>query len=175
MDPKIKEAIEGLQAKFKAHPEIAEAAFTVQTELTSGVACKARIREFAPLVIDEPPGLGGQDSGPNPVELVLAALGTCQEIMYAAFAAVMDIQLDKVEVNVKGYLDLKGLLALDETTPAGFTEIKFDTRIESPEDREKIRVLVNLVEKHCPVLDTLNRPVSVTGKIRHNGDKLKTE
>jgi uncharacterized OsmC-like protein len=41
----------------------------------------SQIRGFK-TTIDEPLELGGTDSGPNPVELLLAALGGCQEIVY---------------------------------------------------------------------------------------------
>ena len=45
------------------------------------------------MLVDEPRDIGGSDEAINPVELVLVALGTCQEIMYAAYAAVMGIQV----------------------------------------------------------------------------------
>lgn len=84
------------------------------------------MRDFAPIAIDEPPELGEQDSAVNPVELVLVALGTCQEIMYPAYASVMDIALDSVKVNASGYLDLKGLFGLDENVPAGYSRFVFE-------------------------------------------------
>lgn len=59
------------------------------------------------LVVDEPPDLGGSDAGPNPVELVLAALGTCQEITYRAYATTLGIPLERVSVNLTGTIDLK--------------------------------------------------------------------
>jgi len=34
------------------------------------------------LLVDEPLELGGADSGPNPMQLVLSALGASQEIGY---------------------------------------------------------------------------------------------
>lgn len=172
MNQKVKEAFEGLRTGVSSNPAGSESVFTIQTRLVSDVTCEALIRKFPALVVDEPPSMGGADAGPNPVELVLAALGTCQEIMYACFAALMGIDLDKVEIQVKGYMDSKGILALDDKTPPGFTEIKFDTRIESSADEEKIKELIRKVEKHCPVLDTLARPVQVQGKVRHNGQKL---
>lgn len=39
--------------------------------------------------VDEPPALGGSDPGPNPVELVLAALRTCREITSRAYATAL--------------------------------------------------------------------------------------
>ena len=173
MNRKVKEAFEGLRSKVSGNPAGSEAVFTVRTRLVSDVTCEAQIRKFPSMVIDEPPSMGGADAGPNPVELMAAALGTCQEIMYACFAAIMGIELERVEVQVKGYLDMKGILALDEKTPAGFSEIRFETRINSPASQKEIKELIGKVEAHCPVLDTLARPIPVQGKAWLNGRKLR--
>lgn len=174
MNEKLKNNFESLIAAINANPARAEVVATAQTRLVSGVSCEAHIREFPAMSIDEPPGLGGADSGPNPVELVLAALGTCQEIMYAATAALLGMKLDAVKVDVRGYLNLKGLLGLDGGAPAGFSEVKFETRIESPESSEKIQTLIRAVESHCPVMDMLTRPVPVKGKVWLNDERIRT-
>jgi len=124
------------------------------------------------MIIDEPPELAGKNAGPSPVELVLVALGTCQEIVYSAYASVMGIELISVKVDVKGKLDLKGLFGLDKSVPAGFKNISFVTSIESPADEESIRALIETVETHCPVMDILNRPMSVSGVAKLNGKEV---
>lgn len=154
---------------IKQDPTKAHAVFNATTKLENGVCCSANVRDFPTLTIDEPPALGGNDSGMNPVELVLAALGTCQEIMFAAYAAVIDVQLDEVSVNVSGDLDLHGLFALDESTPAGFHTIEFDVHIQSPSAPETVRQLINMVQAHCPVLDIVRRPVTTNGRAHLNG------
>ena len=77
--------------EIQESPEKANAIFRSQTELIENVACKARIRQFE-LQTDEPHSLGGEDNAPNPVELVLAALGTSQEVIYSASASFMGIR-----------------------------------------------------------------------------------
>ena len=150
---------------LKTSPSSSKAIFRSETKLVEGVLCNATIRQFN-LNIDEPVELGGNDVAPNPVELVLAALGTCQEILYSAYSAVTEIPIESVKVNVKGTLDLKGLFALDENTDAGFQEIEYETEIVSPADEKDVKELINLVENHCPVLDTLTRKVNVTGRTK---------
>jgi uncharacterized OsmC-like protein len=168
----IKKSIVELCDTFKKRPEGAKAVFRAQTEWIKNLQCSARIRNFPPFTLDEPPKIGGEDAGCNPVELLLAALGTCQEIVYAAYAAVLDIPLDSVKINVKGYLDLQGLLSLDDTVPPGYKDIQFETIIESPADEETILKLAKIVETHCPVLDTLSRKIPVQGKVSINGGAL---
>lgn len=165
----IKQSIVTLSETFKNKPEAAKAVFRAETEWVKNLQCTAKIRDFPPLTLDEPPGIGGEDAGYNPVELILAALGTCQEIVYVAYASVLDIPLDSVKVNVKGYLDLQGLLSLDESVPPGYQEIQFETIIESPADEDTIHKLVKTVETHCPVLDTLTRAIPTKGKVSING------
>lgn len=162
------QTIEGL----KANPEASKVVFRADTQLEEDVRCTATVRDFPPMTIDEPPELGGANAGMNPVELVLVALGTCQEIMYAAYASVMDIPLESVSVNIKGYLDLKGLFGMSEDIPAGYNEVRFETNIVSTGSAEQIRQLAHTVETHCPVLDTLMRAIPVTGSVTHNGAQL---
>ena len=44
--------------------------------------------------------------------------------------------------------------------------------IESSADCEAIRKLVGVVENHCPILDTLRRPIEVVGSVFLNGESL---
>lgn len=159
-------------AAIQANPKAANVFFKAQTELVEDVRCSAKVRDFAPMVIDEPPELGGKDAGPNPVELLLVALGTCQEIMYSAYASVMGVQLDSVKVALRGDIDLKGLFGLDENTPAGYKNISFEANIESDADEETLKKLIETVEKHCPVMDTLLREIPISGVAKVNGKEL---
>lgn len=170
----LKQALERTIGVVSNDPAKARLLFRTRSRLLDGVRCSAEVRDFPPIVVDEPAELGGSNAGPNPVELVLVALATCQEIMYAAYAAVLGIPLEAVEVNVKGELDVRGLFGLDESVPAGYRKVSFETVIKSPADLATIRDLVARVEAHCPVLDTLIRPVEVAGTVTINGTLLNT-
>lgn len=158
--------------KLKKSPDTpANVEFGAHTELVEGFLTKAQIRQFT-LDIDEPPQLGGTDKGPNPVELVLAALGTCQEIVYAAYAAVLGIPLDSLKITVKGYLDARGLFGI-APVPSGFSEIEYEVDIKSPAEPARIKELADTVNAHCPVLDTLQRPIDVKWSLRLNNKQIK--
>ena len=159
---------------IKANPASSNVVFRAETELVEDVRCVATVRDFSPMTVDEPPDLGGKDAAMNPVELVLVALGTCQEIMYAAYASVMGIKLDSVKVSVRGYLDLQGLFGMGDNVPPGYKRIKFETQIESPASDEDLLKLIETVENTCPVLDILCTAQQVTGTAMANGKKLVT-
>jgi len=157
--------VQGIQE----NPAMSRVVFEAQTALVEDVRCTGHVRHFAPIVVDEPPELGGQDRGANPVELLLVSLGACQEIMYSAMAAMMGIQLDEVKVSLKGSLDLKGLFGMDPAIPPGYQKITYETLLRSPAPEAQLRQLIEAVESHCPVLDTLVRPIEVSGKVTLNG------
>ena len=165
----LKEALSKTVAGIQQNPIMSRVVFEAETALVEGVRCTAKVRNFAPIIVDEPPELGGQDKGANPVELLLVALGSCQEIMYAAMASMMGIKLDEVKVNLKGSLDLKGLFGMDPAIPPGYQKITYETILKSSAPEEELRKLIDAVETHCPVLDTLVRPIEVTGKVTING------
>lgn len=106
------------------------------------------------------------------MELVLAALGTCQEITYAAYATVLGVDLESLEVEVEGRLDPRGFFGVADDVDPGFSEVSYRVRIESPAEPERVEKLVRAVDEHCLVLDILRRPVRTAGGVELNGEPL---
>lgn len=169
----IKEAVGKMVAAVTRDPKAGQFKYKASTSWEEDVRCSAKVRNFPQMTIDEPAPFGGSDLGASPVELVLVALGTCQEIMYAALASAMDIPLDKCDVNVEGDLDVRGLLGMGgpDNVPPGFTKIYYKTTIESSASAEQLRQLADAVNQQCPVLDMLVRKVDVTKDVIINGAK----
>ena len=145
--------------------------YSAQTQWEEDVRCTAKVRDFDTVVIDEPAAFGGGDAAMSPADVVLVALGTCQEIMYAALASTMDIQLDECKVDLTADLDLKGLMGLDTDVPPGLLSMDYQVHLKSPASDEALKELVDVVERQCPLLDTLTRDIKVTGKVNIN-DKV---
>lgn len=112
------------------------------------------IREFSPIIVDEPKFLGGTDEGPNPIEYVLGALSTCTSITIAFVAKELKFSYQGLEFKNSGTLDLRGINGVEGVRTHFQTvdiEIIFDTN-ESPEQIEKLK---ETVEKRCPVYNLL--------------------
>ena len=156
----LKETIGSLQKEFTDNPDKAVLLYSSTSRLEKGLQSKAKVRDHN-LTIDEPTTFGGKDEGPSPVELILAALGSCQEITYKAFATALGIDLKSVSVNLNANLDLKGFLALDDKTRPGFQNIDGLVKIESSAPKAQLNKLIEVVNSHCPVLDILQNKVPV--------------
>ena len=160
MSSNLQQLIGQTQKKFKANAEAAKVSFASQSALQDGLRSEVSIRHHK-LTVDEPEALGGADSGPNPVELILGALGSCQEITYRAYATALGIPLDNVSVTVEGDIDLRGFFAVDDSVRAGYQAIRGTVHLESTASEEQLHQLRDAVNAHCPVLDIVARPVPV--------------
>ena len=157
---KLQGVIQGLVEQYSTDATSAQAEFRAQTHVVSGFETASQSREFVN-TIDEPAVLGGTNKGPNPVEVLLGSLGTCQEIVIVAYAAALGIELEAVKIDVRGDIDLRGLFNVADV-PSGFKGIRFEAEIKArnatPQQLEQLKAL-GLA--HCPVLDTLKRPIPV--------------
>ena len=168
----VKEAIQATAAAVEADASAGMLKYRASTQWESDVLCTARVRDFDTMTIDEPAAFGGGDAAMSPADVVLVALGTCQEIMYAALASAMDIQLDECKVDVTADLNLKGLMGMDPDVPPGLLAMDYQVHMKSPASAEKLKELVDVVERQCPLLDTITRGFKVTGKVNIN-DQLE--
>jgi uncharacterized OsmC-like protein len=134
-----------------------------------GFQTKILIRDHE-IISDQPYGFNGQNKGPKPSELVLAALAACQETTYRIFAEDMGIQIGKISVQLRGTQDLRGFMAMDNEIPAGFINIEGKVFIQSDATEEELERLRQRVDQHCPVLDDLKRPVEVSCSLQRCPD-----
>jgi len=159
----VKDSVQNLISKTSKNSNFGKFNYTVDTHWEGGVLCNASVRNEHNLAIDEKPILGGCDLGVSPVELVLVALGTCQEIMYSVTATRMNIELEECDVKLTAELDVRGMLGIkgEGQVFPGFTNIDFVTKIKSNASSEQLAILIEKVEKQCPVLDMLTRKVKI--------------
>ena len=156
----FKEGFEGFQSVFSQEPEKAKAVFRSTSHLVDGLKCEVRSGDHS-MTIDEPEILGGTNQGPNPVEVVLSALGACQEITYRLYADKLEIPVTGVEVEVLGEIDLCGFFAVDDNVRPGYTDIMANVKIESTASDEDIQRLIEAVDAHCPVLDIISNSTPI--------------
>lgn len=86
-------------------------------------------------------------------------------------ASLRGLTLDGLAFEIRGYFDRRGG-RVTGVPNRGFDEIRYETRIQSPEPADRIRALVDEAEAHCYVLHTLARAVKLVGRITLNGTLL---
>ena len=107
---------------------------------------------------DEPAILAGGDQGANPVEHLLHALASCLTTSIVAHAAVRGIEIEELESELEGDIDLNGFLGLDAEMPKGFTEIRARFRVKAdPKDMDNIKRLAMF----SPVFNTITESARV--------------
>ncbi len=154
------EAVAGLAGKIQEQPEVAATRWNASVNWKGGFRSEAQIRDFAPARSDEPGALGGTDTGPNPVEQVLAALGNCLAVGYAANATAAGIELNDLTIELEGDLDLHTFLGLTQGN-AGYESISVKVKIDSDASPEEIQAVHDKVIGTSPVGHTLSRAVPV--------------
>ena len=138
---------------------MAKATFKATTQLHEGTKVTAKTRNFT-LTIDEPESLGGTDTGMNPVEAVLCALGACQAIVARVYAPKFDISFSDLWLDVEGDLDPDGFMNKADVRP-GYSEIRYTMHIKTDAPKDKVDEFVRFVESKCPVGDSLENNVSM--------------
>src|SRR5260370_42507750 len=104
-------------------------------------------------------GVGGAGAGACSGDLLLGALAACAQITCQMVAAAMGIPTERIEVTVKGNLDLRGTLGIAKDVPVGFETIRLDFDVVAPQATpEQLRGLREKTEQYCVVMQTLMRP-----------------
>jgi uncharacterized OsmC-like protein len=100
------------------------------------------------LAADEPVAKGGDNSGPAPHELLLAALASCVAMTLQGYAERKGLVLRRVEVTVDGHHE-DGAFIIQE-----HVDIEGDL-----DDAQRARLLE--IAAKCPVTRTLSNPIRI--------------
>ncbi|WP_418282751.1 OsmC family protein [Halorubrum sp. DTA98] len=121
-------------------------------------------REFT-LQGDEPEQILGERTGPNAVELLLGALGSCLSVGYAANAAHMGIELDDLRFEMEGDVDLRGFLGISEDVRPGYESIDCTVHVDADASEAELTELRERVEKTSPLMDVITNEVPLETRL----------
>jgi len=155
-------------------PELAKCRFHITNKWISGThnrslassfyGAKQEIQHESTLELnsDEPTILAGNDKAPNPVEHLLNSLAGCITTGMVAHAAVRGIEIQELESELEGDIDIRGFLGLEPDVPRELTEIRIKVKVKAdPENIEKLRELAEF----SPIYNTLTKGVKVDMQI----------
>jgi putative redox protein len=121
---------------------------SVQAQWRSGWACDITAGDFR-LVADEPSSVpGGTDLGPQPTELLLAAVSSCFAMALSHAARKRSIELDGLEVEATGTYDGPSFSVIRVAAAVGC-------------DPEHVDALMSSAERACYVTNTMRGGVEL--------------
>lgn len=112
------------------------------------------------LLADEPRSVGGDDTGPGPYELLMAALGACTSMTLRMYAERKELDLDPVRVHLE-HDRIHAKDCADCETSTGLVD-RIKRKIEiagdlTPEQRQRLLEIAD----RCPVHRTLESEVRI--------------
>lgn len=116
------------------------------------------LRHFA-VAVDEPHGLLGADTAPNPQEMLMTALNACMMVGYVAAASVAGITLESVQIETSGELDLRGFLGIDANVRPGYESLQYRVTLKGNGTDEQFRAVHDTVRRTSPNYFNLSQPI----------------
>jgi len=159
---------------IQQNPGIAQFEFRASNQWISGGENRSTIKGFFGACVEdesrevafeyingEPPVLLGNNEGANPVEYLLHALAGCVTTTTVLHATARGITVHKLSTELKGNIDVQGLLAMDDSVPVGYESIEIKIHIEADCSDEELDELIGFAREHSPVCNTVCKPVPV--------------
>lgn len=153
-------AMEQVAEGIKENPELGMKKWTANLKWKDGTENTVFLRDFTPLIIDEPNQLGGTDKGANPVEHLIAAAVSCFAITFEVFASKAGIKLEEVSVDIEADLNVAVFLGIVEGD-LGILNPVIRLRASTSASKEKVKEIANLALSTSPVIKSLNTNVTL--------------
>ena len=136
----------------------------VQTVVDGQYRTLSHVGKHAPVVVDEPLHLFGQDTAPAPGEIVLSALGGCLAVGITAVATWKQVKLSKLELFLEGDIGNPAAWGAGGASklPAemGFQAIRVKVAIEGDATREVLDEIVQHANVFSPVANSMRNPIA---------------
>jgi uncharacterized OsmC-like protein len=162
LQPIDKEGLEGLIAKGKANPA-AVRTLKCRTVAEGRFRHLNMIRTLPAHVIDEPPGLLGDDTAPNPSEASLAALGSCLAVGIHANAVARNITIRSLELELEADINITAVWGTGDTSPkpVGFDAVRVKVHLDADAPKAELDALIAHATQWSPVANTFTKPVAL--------------
>lgn len=157
-------AFDATRQAVAADPTVGRGSFSTVTTWDDGARARTTARSFA-IETDEPSPLGGTDRAVDPMELLLASLGTCLTIGWVTQAAKRGVDFRSLRIRVDGEYDLRGYLALDTAVRPGFGGLRYSVEVDSDAPAGTLEEIRRAAEATSPMFDNILRPTLIEARV----------
>ncbi|MEX0610366.1 MAG: OsmC family protein [Balneolaceae bacterium] len=162
----IKQAYERNRKAINLRPSLGKGSAVTKVRLSNGTTCEVEHKHWK-FKVDIGTSEGGNDAGPGPGILERGALGSCLAIAYSQQAAVRNVPIESIEVDVESDMDASGMFGIS-SNPPGFKEMRYKVYIQSSASEEDVQELIDWADEHSPVLDDFKRAIPVKREVYIN-------
>lgn len=155
----LREAYRRNAKAISLRPSVGMSTGHTTVRLREGTTCEVENGRWT-FTADVGPEQGGNDAGPGPGVFERAALGSCLAIGYSQWAALLEVPVERIQVEIESEFDARGSMGIEDQPP-GFTSLRYRVTIESPASASEVQEVINKADKHSPVLDDFRRPIPV--------------
>lgn len=106
-------------------------------------------------VIDQPKAGGGNDEGPNPLEIFLSSLPACICAIGRIIARQRRLNVRSINVSLEADIDKDFLMGKTKEGRAGFTEIRTFVDVDADMTLAEKQAFIKEVEERCPIADNM--------------------
>lgn len=157
-------ATERTRAIFARRPATARAR-KIATACLAGEGWQTTVQMGGHTVlVDQPIALGGEDGGPNPGDLMRAALAACLVQTYAMHAVRFGVRLCGIAVAVETEIDLRMAWGIEASSPPGFGAVRYTVTVATDAPLEQVEALAAYVVAHSSSVDDLRRAIPLEGR-----------
>jgi len=101
----------------------------------------------------------------SPLEYILAALAGCINIVGFLVAKEMEINIEKIFIEISGKLNTDKLMGKNTKERAGYKEIEVKVRVQGDVEEEKLEEWLKQVEERCPIGDNIMNETPVKASV----------
>jgi putative redox protein len=117
---------------------------------------KASNEDGCTIETDGSPKIGGGNKGMRPMQLLLAAAGSCSSIDVISILKKMKQDVKDLQIDVSGDREA-------DKVPSLFTDIHIHFKLTGDLDEEKVHRAIELsMTKYCSVVKTLEKTAKIT-------------
>lgn len=160
----LKKAFERNRKLLTIKPSKGQYTTTTKVRLYDGTTCEIEHKHWK-FKADIGKTEGGNDAGPGPSVLERAALGSCLAIGYSKWAAILEVPIESIEVEVEADVDARGGYGIDNVSP-GYKAMRYRVFIDSPASEKSIHEVIEKADAHSPVLKSFTDPTPVEREVR---------
>jgi putative redox protein len=159
------DTFEQTKEAIRKDSNLGKGTFSAVTEWVDGSLARTTARSFT-IDTDEPAPLGGTDKAIDPMELLLAAVGTCLQIGWVTHANRRGIDFRSLRIETRGDYDLSGYLALDPSVPPGYLNISYTVEVDADADPATLEEIRQAAENGSPVTQNVLKGTPINSEVK---------